>query len=140
LLGLQLSRPYSCLAFEPNILKSCLEPVELRIVNPINERLLLFDLAGPMKLFYRFIPRLGREEKAEDWRDKGWPWEDWGGKSAHVQLDNPQDLQGIGKLMWRFPQEPAADQMFDDPVMQGSDGYLEVRLDGNDILCRIEYA
>ncbi len=57
-----------------------------------------------------------------------------------MQLDNPQDLQGIGKLMWRFPQEPAADQMFDDPVMQGSDGYLEVRLDGNDILCRIEYA
>jgi hypothetical protein len=56
-----------------------------------------------------------------------------------VQLDNPQDLQSIGKLMWRYQQEPAADQMFDYLVMQGSDGYLEVRLDRNDILCPIEY-
>ncbi len=70
-LGVDSPATYSCLAFEPNILKSCLEPVELRIVNPINEMLLLFDLAGPMKLFYRFVPRLGREKRAEDWRDKG---------------------------------------------------------------------
>lgn len=56
-----------------------------------------------------------------------------------MQLDNPQDLQSIGKLMWRYQQEPAADQMFDYLVMQGSDGYFEVRLDRNDILCPIEY-